>query len=75
MAKQQIDYTPYVGAIAPDVMYTTRELCGRLAWSADDVSLALSKGLKTHVFGNHVYVFGTDVMNFIRAMPDKAGEA
>jgi len=75
MAKRQIDYTPYVGAIVADAMYTTRELCLRLAWSADDVSLALGKGLKVHVFGDHVYFFGIDVMNFIRAMPEKAGAA
>jgi len=55
------------GAVISDAMYTTYELSLRLGWSVDDVSLACSTGLKRHVFGNNVYVFGADVMEFIRS--------
>jgi hypothetical protein len=58
------------GAIISDAMYTSWELCLRLRWNSDDVSLALSTGLKRHVFGGTVYVFGSDVMDFIRSRPE-----
>jgi hypothetical protein len=65
--KKQIDTSwQYPGAISPDFVYTTRELVGRLGWSAEDVSLACSKGLRTHVFADHVYVFGSDVIAFLK---------
>jgi len=71
MSRKQHDYF-VPGAIVADAMYTSRELVSRLEWDADDVSLALSTGLKRHVFGKHVYVFGKDVMEFIASqMPSK----
>ncbi len=54
------------GCILPEAMYTAGELVGRLRWSAEDISLACSKGLRTHVFGDHVYFFGSDVVAFIK---------
>ena len=57
------------GAVISDAMYTALELSLRLGWSLDDMSLALSTGLKRHVFGDTVYIFGSDVMDFIRSQP------
>jgi len=48
-------------------MYTIHELVGRLAWDAEDVSLAMKSGLKAFVFADHVYVFGADLMEFIKS--------
>jgi len=62
------------GAVISDAMYTAYELSMRLEWSVDEVSLAFSSGLKRHVFGNKVYVFGADVMEFIRSQRE-GGEA
>jgi hypothetical protein len=48
-------------------MYTAHELVSRLGWDSEDVSLAMSKGLKAFVFADRVYVFGADVMEFIKS--------
>ena len=56
----------FVGAISPDFLYTTEEIFGRLAWTTEDATLACSKGLKTYVFCNNVYVLGSDVIEFIK---------
>jgi hypothetical protein len=66
MKKQQEPDWRYPGAILSDAMYSARELVGRMGWDAEEVSLAISSGLKAHVFGNHVYVFGSEVMRFIK---------
>lgn len=67
--KSKIPSTLYIGAVLADAMYTTDELCGRLGWDRADIGLALSTGLKRHVFGDNVYIFGADVMEFIRSQP------
>ena len=66
MKKQAEHDWRYPGAISPEFMYTVGELINRLRWSAEDVSLALSKGLRTHTFGDHVYVFGSDAIAFVK---------
>ena len=66
MKKQNATTWPYPGAISAEFMYTISELIARLGWTAEDVSLACSKGLRTHEFADHVYVFGSDVIAFIR---------
>jgi hypothetical protein len=57
----------YPGAVLADAMYTAHELVSRLGWDSEDVSLAMSKGLKAFVFADRVYVFGADVMEFIKS--------
>jgi hypothetical protein len=66
MKKQNDPFSLYVGAILPEAMYTVRELLGRLGWDSEDVSLALSRGLKSYVFGKHVFVLGPDCIEFIK---------
>jgi len=56
----------YPGAILNDALYTMTELCGRLGWNLNDLSVALDKGLRFYRFADTTYVFGSDVMRFIK---------
>jgi hypothetical protein len=71
MKKQQADFSGYPGAILPEAMYTIGELACRLRWDSTAVALAGSKGLKGHVFCDQVYVFGSDVMRFIKEVGEQ----
>jgi hypothetical protein len=64
--KQQEPDWRYPGAIISDAMYSVGELIGRMNWDAEDLLRAMGDGLKIHMFGNHVYVFGSEVMRFIK---------
>jgi hypothetical protein len=48
-------------------MYTINELCGRLEWSVNDLSVALNEGLRFYRFADTTYVFGSDVMDFVKS--------
>lgn len=64
MAKQATQWTP--GAILSDAMYTMTELCARVGWETNDLCVALDKGLRFYRFADTTYVFGSDVMRFIK---------
>lgn len=64
MSKDKVSFVP--GAILADAMYTMTELCARLSWSVNTLSLALNKGLRFYRFADITYVFGSDVMRFIK---------
>lgn len=73
MKKQSDDFARVPGAIIDDAMYTVDELVLRMRWGADDAALAVKKGLNGYLFADRVYVFGRDVMQFIREVGGKAG--
>jgi len=75
MSKKPAPGIYYPGAILADAMYTVHELVSRLGWDSEHVSLAMSNGLRAFVFGERVYVFGADVMEFIKSQKEDKGDA
>ncbi len=74
MSKRELPLLP--GAVVVDAMYTMTELCARLGWSVNDLSLALNQGLRFYRFADTTYVFGTDVMEFVKShgqTPERSG--
>ena len=64
MSKAKEPWIP--GVIVGDAMYTITELCDRLRWDVNAMSLALNKGLLIYRFADVTYVFGGDVMRFLK---------
>ena len=71
MSRQASPSVP--GAILADAMYTMTELCARLCWGVNDLSLALDKGLRFYRFADITYVHGGDAMQFIKSQGETPG--
>jgi hypothetical protein len=63
------------GTILLDALYTTEELMLRLGWSAATLEAAHCRGLRLYHLGGSSYVYGRDVLDFLRTVPKGLAES
>jgi len=51
--------------IEPDVLYSKEEIQARMGQGPDAMRLAFKKGLKAHKWGNHKYLLGKEVIEWV----------
>ena len=57
------------GSLLCDAVYTVEELKLRLKWSDSTLEAAHCRGLRIYHLGGNGYVYGRDVLDFLRTMP------
>ena len=58
------------GEIHPSVLYRIDEVKSRMRWSDSALRSARLQGLKVHRYGKRAYVFGDDLIDYIRSRPE-----
>jgi hypothetical protein len=57
---------PPPGEIIPGHLYTLKEVCRRMGWSAAAFRQARGQGLQVKYLGKRAYIFGTALIEFIQ---------
>jgi hypothetical protein len=57
------------GSLLLEAIYTVEELRLRLGWSDSTLEAAHCRGLRIYHLGGTAYVYGRDLLDFLRTMP------